>query len=68
MDTITTRAWIGIDVSKPTLDVCVLRTEGKPQHRKFLNDASEFPKSLHTCALKKTFRMLSCFLLFTGVA
>lgn len=46
MDITTTQAWIGIDVSKATLDVCILRGENKPQHRKFANEAAEFPKLL----------------------
>lgn len=46
METTATRAWIGIDVSKATLDVCILPEEGKPQHHKFANEATEFPKLL----------------------
>jgi len=37
-------AWIGIDVSKLNLDVCLLRSEGKPLHKEFKNDHSGFSK------------------------
>lgn len=46
METTATQVWIGIDVSKATLDVCILAAEGKPQHGKFANEAAEFPKLL----------------------
>ena len=37
-------AWIGVDVSKLKLDVCVLRPEGKPLHKEFRNDPAGFSK------------------------
>lgn len=40
------QGWIGIDVSQLTLDVCVLRSEGKPAHRQFKNEASGWAKLL----------------------
>jgi len=39
-------AWIGIDVSKDTLDVCLLRPTGKSKDRKFDNDTAGFQKLL----------------------
>jgi transposase len=33
-------AWVGIDVSKDTLDACLLPDGGGPRHRTFPNDAS----------------------------
>jgi transposase len=41
-----TQAWIGIDVSKQTLDVCLLREAGKPLCKPFRNDAVGFAKLL----------------------
>ncbi len=38
--------WIGIDVSKDTLDVCLLRATGKEKHKQFSNDASGHAKLL----------------------
>jgi len=46
MDITVAQVCIGIDVSKAILDVCIVREEGKPQHRKFANDAADFPKLL----------------------
>jgi transposase len=39
-------AWAGIDVSKDTLDLCLIRTVGKPQHQQFANDAAGHVKLL----------------------
>lgn len=39
-------SWIGIDVSKDTLDVCLLRATGKEKHKQFSNDASGHAKLL----------------------
>ena len=33
-------AWIGLDVSKAKLDVCLLRAVGKAQHKQFSNDGA----------------------------
>ena len=38
--------WIGLDVSKDTLDVCLLRATGKEKHKQFSNDASGHAKLL----------------------
>lgn len=38
--------WIGIDVSKDTLDVCLLRATGKEKHKTFHNDAAGHTKLL----------------------
>ena len=38
--------WVGIDVSKGTLDVCLLRATGKEKHKDFSNDASGYAKLL----------------------
>jgi len=38
--------WIGIDVSKDTLDVCLLRAGGKEKHKTFANDAAGHSKLL----------------------
>jgi len=48
MDLIDTTAtvWIGIDVSKDTLDVCLLRASGKEKHKEFNNDAAGHAKLL----------------------
>jgi len=40
------RAFIGIDVSKDTLDVCLLKESGKPAFKQFRNDACGFAKLL----------------------
>lgn len=40
------RACIGIDVSKDTLDVCLLKGSGKPAFKQFKNDPSGFAKLL----------------------
>lgn len=40
------KAWIGIDVSKDTLDACLLAENGKPKHKQFRNDAAGFAKLL----------------------
>lgn len=37
---------IGIDVSKDTLDVCLLQPTGKPQHKQFANDDTGHTKLL----------------------
>lgn len=39
-------SWIGIDVSKLTLDVCIVRLNGKPLHKQFTNNAPGFAKLL----------------------
>jgi transposase len=39
-------AWIGLDISKDTIDACVLRSIGKPQHKTFGNDAHGHQKML----------------------
>ena len=36
----TPAAWVGIDVSKDTLDACLLPAAGPPRHRAFANDAA----------------------------
>jgi transposase len=52
--------FVGIDVSKQSLDVVLLRPQGKPLHKVFLNDAAghqallawlaaENPEALHVC-------------------
>ena len=38
------KAWTGIDVSKLTLDACLLREEGKPVFKQFKNDPAGFSK------------------------
>ena len=38
--------WIGLDVSKETLDACLLRPNGKSTHKQFANDASGHAKLL----------------------
>jgi len=38
--------WVGLDVSKDTLDACLLRTNGKATHKQFPNDAGGFAKLL----------------------
>lgn len=38
--------WIGLDVSKDTLDVCLLRSTGKSSAKQFSNDASGHTKLL----------------------
>lgn len=38
--------WIGLDVSKDTLDVCLLRATGKEKHKQFSNDAAGHAKLL----------------------
>lgn len=38
--------WIGLDVSKDRLDVCLLREVGRPLHRAFPNDAAGHQKLL----------------------
>ena len=38
--------WIGIDVSKDSLDVCLLRATGKEKHKNFGNDAASHAKLL----------------------
>jgi len=38
--------WIGIDVSKDTLDVCLLRASSKEKHKEFSNDAAGHAKLL----------------------
>ena len=42
----TATVWIGIDVSKDRLDVCLLRATGKEKHKDFSNDASGHAKLL----------------------
>jgi len=39
-------AWAGIDVSKDTLDACLLREKGKPLSQVFTNDTEGFAKLL----------------------
>jgi transposase len=39
-------AWIGIDVSKDTLDACLLREQGKPLHQQLKNEPTGFAKLL----------------------
>src|SRR4029450_6650599 len=38
------QVWIGLDVSKDHLDVCLLRETGKPQCKTFSNDAAGHQK------------------------
>jgi len=38
----TPHIWIGLDVSRDTLDACLLREEGKKAHKQFANDAAGF--------------------------
>ena len=38
--------WVGLDVSKDTLDACLLRPNHKSTHKQFANDASGFAKLL----------------------
>ena len=38
--TATTATWIGLDVSKDTIDVCLLRENGKTHFKQFANDHS----------------------------
>ena len=38
--------WVGLDVSKETLDACLLRPNGKSTHKQFTNDAGGFAKLL----------------------
>lgn len=38
--------WIGIDVSKDKLDVCLLRSNGKEKHKTFSNDGTGHAKLL----------------------
>ena len=33
-------AWVGIDISKDTLDACLLPAHGRPRTRSFRNDAA----------------------------
>lgn len=44
METITTTAWIGIDIAKLNFEACMLRTYGKPQHKGFANTPDGFAK------------------------
>jgi transposase len=39
-------AWIGIDVSEATLDVCLLNRAGKRHYKQFKNETSGFAKLL----------------------
>ena len=39
-------AWIGLDISKDTIDACLLRSVGKPQHKAFGNDEHAHQKLL----------------------
>ncbi len=43
---ISATIWLGIDVSKDTLDGCLLRASGKEKHKQFSNDASRHSKLL----------------------
>lgn len=45
MDT-TMKAWIGLDVSKDTIEVCVLRGNGKEHFKRFTNNESGYLKLL----------------------
>ncbi len=36
--------WIGVDVSKDTLDVCLLHHDGKKQHTQRTNESTQYPK------------------------
>src|ERR1051325_5144702 len=38
------KSFIGIDVSKATLDVCIINAEGLNQHRQFLNNNTGYNK------------------------
>ena len=38
--------WVGLDVSRDTLDACLLRPNNKSTHKQFANDASGFAKLL----------------------
>ena len=46
MDNTSALAWVGIDISKDTFDVCLLRAEGKPLARKFDNAPAGFGQLL----------------------
>jgi len=46
LNNIAITIWIGIDVSKDTIDVCLLRATGKEKHKDFSNDASGHAKLL----------------------
>lgn len=38
------RAWVGLDISKQTLDACLLRGQGKPLAKRFDNTPAGFAK------------------------
>ncbi len=42
----TTNTWIGLDVSKDTIEVCLLRENGKTHFKQFSNDAAGHTKLL----------------------
>jgi transposase len=44
MDTLQQNAWVGIDIAKLTLEACLLRSQGKPQHKSFPNTQDGFAK------------------------
>jgi len=46
MQPTTPRAWVGIDVSKDTLDACLLKEQGKPQSKVFANQTAGWAKLL----------------------
>ena len=44
MDLLTPTAWIGLDIAKLTFEACLLRNQGKPQHKNFANTPEGFAK------------------------
>ncbi len=44
--TSTTSTWIGLDVSKESIEVCLLRDNGKAHFKQFSNDVSGHSKLL----------------------
>src|SRR4028119_26851 len=42
----TATIWVGLDISKDTLDACLLRPAGKPQHKTFANAPAGHQKLL----------------------
>lgn len=67
------QAWVGIDVSKETLDACLLKETGKPQHKQFENSPKGHAKllrwALHMSAgVPLHFAMESTGSYSTGVA
>ncbi|MBK7691914.1 MAG: hypothetical protein IPJ31_12650 [Bacteroidetes bacterium] len=48
------QTFIGIDVSKLTLDVSIITVDGYQQHEQFENNAKGF-KKLHTCYIQQIY-------------